>query len=305
MESHLTEEASWASGAAARLRLIQANFADDEASLRQNYLAEELERSLKTIPPSRHEAHLQALNELFPAWGGRMATPVPAPDGGGARRAQTPEELLEEFIAAAAALSEAERAEFVRRLQQAGLAAAPEPGVARAEGAPEFWKFFGIADQKPLNLERSQKMMMALGGVFLALDQLVWTLWRQLNTKSIYRKESEFGKMAGPYLASDGEVSTEMVRQPLERTRRLVAALLGALGRGSSNFARRQSTALSPDSIESAARIEKKAFESLEAASWRKYKELFREYSTEQMIESQVQQEFVKAAEELLKGIGR
>ena len=303
MESHLTEEAAWASGAAARLRLIQANFADDEAALRQNYLAEELERSLKNIPPSRREAHLQALNELFPSWGGRPAAPVPAPDGG-LRRTQTPEEMLEEFIVSASALSEPERAGLVKRLQQAGLAA-QESGPAMAEGAPEFWKFFGVADQKPLNLERSQKMMMALGSVFLALDQLVWTLWRQLNTKSIYRKESEFGKMAGPYLASDGEVSTEMVRQPLERTRRLVAALLGALGRGSSNFARRQSTALSPESIESAARIEKKAFESLEAASWRKYKELFREYSTEQMIESQVQQEFVKAAEELLKGIGK
>jgi len=303
MESHLTEEAAWASGAAGRLRLIQANFADDEAALRQNYLAEELERSLKNIPPSRREKHLLALGDLFPEWGGRQAVSAPTAEAG-TKHPESPGELMERFLEAASALAEPEKGEVVKRLQQAGLAA-KEQGIAVAEAAPEFWKFFGVTDPKPLNVERSQKMLMSVAGVFLALDQLAWTLWRQLNAKSIYRKESEFGKLAGPYLASDAEVSTEQVRQPLERTRRLVAALLGALGRGSSNFARKHSTDLSPESIENAARIEKKAWESLEAASWRKYKELFREYSTEQMLESKVQQEYVKAAEELLKGIGR
>jgi hypothetical protein len=158
---------------------------------------------------------------------------------------------------------------------------------------------------KPLSPERTPKLALALATVFLSLDQLVWTLWRQLNGRSVYRKEAEFGKLAGPYLGGDGEVSSEQVRQPLERTRRLIAALLGAMGRSGANFARRHSADLAPESIENAARQEKKAFESLDAASWRKYRELYKEYATEQTLESQLQQEFVKAAEELLRGVSR
>ncbi|MBI5387786.1 MAG: hypothetical protein HZA90_24250 [Verrucomicrobia bacterium] len=305
MESHLTEEALWANGVAARLRLIQANFADDEASLRQNYLSEELERSLKAVAPSRRDGHLRALGDFFPAWGGGSAPRAAVvAEPGAPAPPETPEEILNRLIDSAALLTEEEKAALARRLQQAGLAPKESAG-ASAEATPEFWKFFGLATPKPVSADRAHKMLVALSGVFLALDQLAWTLWRQFNAKSIYRKEAEFGKLAGPYLANDPEVSTEQIRQPLERTRRLIAALLGALGRGSANFSRRQSTNLSPESIENAARIEKKAWESLEATSWRKYKELYREYSTEQMIESQVQTEFVKAAEELLKGIGR
>jgi hypothetical protein len=303
MESYLTEEASWASGVAGRLRLIQANFADDEPKVRQGYLAEELERALKTIPSSRREQHLLALSDFFPSWASAAAAPTPDAPSGPAR-VETPEELLERFIQAAGDLSPEARAKALQRLQEAGLAP-KAAGPATADTTLEFWKFFGVTDNTPLNVDRSQKMLVALAGAFLALDQLAWTLWKQLNPKSIYRKEAEFGKMAGPYLASDAEISTEQIRQPLERTRRLVAALLGAWGRGSSNFSRKQSAALSPESVENAARMEKKAWESLESVSWRKYKELFKEYSSEQMLESQIQQEFVRATEELLRGIGR
>ena len=303
MESYLTEEAFWASGVASRLRLIQANFADDEPKVRQSYLAEELERSLKSIPSSRREPHLQALTEFFPVWASAAATPAPGP-ASGPPRPETPEELLARFIQAADGFSPEEKAKALQKLQEAGLAP-KATGPATAETTAEFWKFFGAPENKPLNIDRTQKMLVALAGVFLALDQLAWTLWKQLNPKSIYRKEAEFGKMAGPYLASDAEVSTEQIRQPLERTRRLVAALLGAWGRGSSNFSRKQSAALSPESVENAARMEKKAWESLESVSWRKYKELYKEYSSEQMLENQIQQEFVRATEELLRGIGR
>jgi len=301
MESHLTEEALWANGLAARLRLIQGNFADDAAEARQSYLAEELERSLKPIAPSRREVHLRTLAELFPAWGGVSPAPPPATPGA---PAETTEELVERLIEAAQALGEPEKAAVAKRLQESGLVA-KESRPASAEAPVEFWKAFGVAEPKPLNIERSQKMLVVLAGAFLALDQLVWTLWRQLNAKSFFRKESELAKLAGPYLASDPEVSTEQIRQPLERTRKLIAALLGALGRGSSNFARKHGSDILPESIESAARIEKKAWENLDAVSWRKYKELYREYAAEQVVESQIQQEFVKAAEELLKGIGR
>ena len=299
MQSHLSEEALWANSVAARLRLLQASFADDDPHQRQAFLAEQLDQSLQQVSPSRRDVHLRALEELFPTWSAPVAQAGP--------KATAPlalEQLMEQLGTATAALSETEKAGVADKLRKAGLPIeASQPPASAA--LPELSKVFGIADGAPLNADRTQKMVLGLSALFLALDQLVWTLWRQLNARSIYRKDAEFGKLAGPYLTGDTEVSSEQIRQTLERTRRLIAALLGAMGRSGANFARRHSADLAPESIENAARIEKKAFESLEAASWRRYRELYKEYSTEQTLEGQIQQEFVKSAEELLRGIGR
>lgn len=302
METHLTDEALWAEGVAARLRLVQASFADDNPVARQTCLQEEIERSAKSLSPSRRETYLRALAERFPAWGSGP-TPTAAPADGAALPA-TADELLERFLEAAAALPDDRKAELTARLRAAGFAVA-EAGSPAVETSPEFWKRFGVAENKTLNVERSLKSLVALADVFLALDQLVWTLWKQLNAKSIYRKESEYSKLIGPYLAGDGEVSTDQMRQPLERTRRLIAALLGAMGRGPATYARKHSTDISPESIEVAAKMEKKTWESLEAASWRKYKELYREFGAEQIVEAQMVESMGKAAEDLISGRGR
>src|SRR6266705_3536082 len=68
MESYLSEESLWASGLASRLRLIQTNFADDSPATRQNYIAEEIDRALKAVVPSKRKSYLGALAERFPAW---------------------------------------------------------------------------------------------------------------------------------------------------------------------------------------------------------------------------------------------
>ena len=60
MDSYLTEEAMWASGLASRLKLLQANFADDAPATRQNYITEEIDRALKSVVPARRKLHLQA-----------------------------------------------------------------------------------------------------------------------------------------------------------------------------------------------------------------------------------------------------
>jgi len=74
MEGYLAEEALWASGLAARLKLIQANFADDPPSVRQGYLTEEIERALKQVSPTRRKLYLDSLAERFPAWEGNRST---------------------------------------------------------------------------------------------------------------------------------------------------------------------------------------------------------------------------------------
>src|SRR6266536_755966 len=103
MESHLSEEGLWASGLAARLRLLQATCADDPPSVRQGYMTEEIERALKPITPSRRKAYLDSLAERFPAWEGVRSTASSDVQVGAAPL--TPEELVARLIELAPTLS--------------------------------------------------------------------------------------------------------------------------------------------------------------------------------------------------------
>src|SRR5689334_20648701 len=119
MESQLTEEGRWASGLAARLRLIQANFADDPSNVRQGYLVEEIERSLKSISPTRKKVHLDSLAERFPAWDG-VRTAAKSDVRVGAAPV-TPDALVAKLVEIAPSLSPDTRTAFSKQLQAVGL----------------------------------------------------------------------------------------------------------------------------------------------------------------------------------------
>src|SRR3989442_1556009 len=111
MESYLSEESLWASGLASRLRLIQTNFADDSPATppapRQNYIAEEIDRALKAVVPSKRKSYLGALAERFPAW--QAGPPAPVGDPKAAAAPETPEDLLARLIELAPGLAPATR----------------------------------------------------------------------------------------------------------------------------------------------------------------------------------------------------
>ena len=143
----------------------------------------------------------------------------------------------------------------------------------------------GIPPGTPLSPERSIKLLGGLTDVVLALDALVWTLWRQIAPKSNIRREAELAKLAGPYLSGDPEVSTQLLSQPLEKTRKLIAGMIGAMGRASSTYAKKHTSRFAPEVIEDWAKMEKKWSESLEQAAWRKYTQHAKEHGTEPAID--------------------
>src|SRR5438552_17277284 len=189
MESHLTEESLWASGLAARLRLIQATAADDPSATRQGFIVEELERALKDVVPSKREIFLAALAERFPTW----EAPASAEQSVQPTRPseETPETLLARVVELAPTLSQPEREQFANQLRQAGLL--PQ-GEASMEIPPEYQKKFGLPAGKQLNFERTVKLLGALYEMTLAMDQLAWALWRQIAPQANIRKEGDFGK---------------------------------------------------------------------------------------------------------------
>lgn len=299
MESPHSEESLWAAGLAARLRLIQANFADDPPAVRQGYIVEEIERALKTISPTRRKIHLDMLAERFPAWEGVRST-ASSDDKAGAAPL-TPEELVARLVQLAPSLSPEARAAFATQLQAVGLSI-KESADSFLELTPELQKKLGLAPGKPLQLERAVKLLAIMTELGLALDQLAWALWKQLAPKSPFRKEAELNRLAGTYLAGDAEVSTTQLTQLVERTRRLVAGLLGSVGRAGSTYAKRYTTLLSPEAIEDWAKMEKKWNESIEAACWRKFVQQSKEHASEPAIEHNIQEGVAKAAENLILG---
>ena len=150
--------------------------------------------------------------------------------------------------------------------------------------------------------DRVAKTLALLLDTTLALDQLAWTLWRQIAPRSVVRKDAELAKLSGDYLAGSSEVSTDQVRHTLERTRKLIASLLGAIGRAGAAYARERARLFDPDAIQASAGTEKKWNESLEFASWRKYVQLCKEYGAEPFIEKGIQEAMARAAENLIMG---
>jgi hypothetical protein len=299
MESHLSEESLWASGLASRLRLIQANFADDPSSVRQGYITEEIERALKDISPTKRSTYLDCLAERFPAWEGVRSAARSDVQVGAAPL--TAEELVSRLVQLAPTLSPEARTAFAGQLQAAGLSI-KESANAFLELPPDLQKKLGLPPGKPLQLERAVKLLVITTELVLTLDQLAWALWKQVAPKSTIRKEAELNRLAGAYLAGDAEVSTAQLTQPAEKTRRLIAGLLGAVGRAGSAYAKKYISLLSPEQIEDWGKMEKKWNESVEAACWKKFVQQAKEHASEPAIEHEIQEAIAKAAENLILG---
>lgn len=299
MESHLSEESLWASALAARLRILQANFADDDPATRQDFIGQEIERALKGSVPERRKALLEALAQLFPAWetAAPMVNHQPAT---GAAVPESPEALLDNLLASLPSLPAAQREEFTERLKRAGVVL--EQASAGFEASPELLKRLGLDGSRAISGDRAAKSLAMLVDMVLTLDQLVWTLWKQIAPKSMVRKEGDLMKLSAEYLAGSNEVSTAQLLQTLERTRKMVAGLLGAVGRAGAAYARERARIFDPNAIEADARAEKKWNESVEFACWRKYVQLCKEYGAETAIEKSIQEAMAKATENLIMG---
>lgn len=300
MESHLSEESLWASGLASRLRVLQTTLADDAPATRREFIAQEIERSLQGCVPEKRRALLRALTQHFPANGGQAGPAAPAPIPMPAGAPETPEQLLARAAELLPSLPENLRADFLARLKDLGLL--PESQDAQFKMAPDLQKRLGLEADESFGAERVARTLAVLLDMVLTLDQLSWTLWRQMAPRSAIRKEGDFSRLTGEFLRGSNEVSPAQIMQALEKTRKLIAGLLGAIGRAPGVYAHQWAAIFDAEKISVAAQPEKKMMESIEYASWRKYNQLQREYGSESAMEKGIQDAMAKAAENLMLG---
>ena len=312
----MSEDVEWANGLGSRLRLIQASFAEDDVATRQQYLSEEISRALKTVPPTKRRAFLQALAERFPAWEG-----APTAQKKASEVELSPEELVTRLVEIAPFLTIAQRRAFAEQLEAGGLvasrpaqaAAAPATPVGSSFGATvevpeELQRKLGIGADKVLSQMRVLRLIAVLSEFSVTLDQLSWNVWKQVAPKSIVRRdggpEGDFRKIAGPYLMGDDEVSTAQISQVVDKTRQLLAGLLAAIGSTGETFARHLLARVSPSAIKEKADAESGFFVGPEQKCWRKYVEIFNEINGVS-IESEINGILAQNTEELILGKGR
>lgn len=300
-------DAVWATNLGARLRALQASFADDPAEERQRYLAEELGRALQEVPLSERPARLHALAERFPVWDNSGAA-----SRGMLAVEETPEELVRRLVAMGPQLSEEQRAALARELAAGGFPLAPaqstslEP-IASGELPAELQKRLGLEPEQVLDTARVLRLIAALVECMVTLDYVAWNVWKKLTPQSLVRRDpgatGDFRKLAASFLLGDPEVNNAQINQCVDKTRQLIAALLAAIGATGENFARQFLARFSPVTIRTEAEAEPGFFLGPEQKCWRRYNALFNETSGV-AIEQEIAKIVVKYVESLITGAG-
>ena len=121
MKSTPVKAAEWAAGLAARLRLLQASFADDPLEVRERTLRDELEQALKTVALGQRKECIEALAMEFPV------PEASKEDGAGKAKVaeatvpETPSVLVDRLIGLTRVMSPAECESIVAQFAAAGL----------------------------------------------------------------------------------------------------------------------------------------------------------------------------------------
>jgi hypothetical protein len=285
------DEISWISECAGRLRLIQCDAAGLAPDERRECLHEEIERSFKGVPKANSRRLLEALLARFPV-AGLIAgsTPAPATPAPPEPVAETPDQLVDRFFAAAAKLPAEKRAEISRRLIEAGLANA-DRAAAALEVSEASRKKLGLgADQHP-RPERMVELAVFLVEALSLLDQTALKTMRELSSRSpLLKRSEELRKTAARFLTNENE-SLDAQWQAI---RGLMGGLLAAMQGGGKDFGRQFVERLSPSAIEdvivgegSTARFGLMG-PSKKERCWDKYKDLAGDYATPDLVERRI-----------------
>lgn len=295
--------------AANRLRLIQADFADESGQTRRDYFCEEIEKALAAILPTEREGFLRRLLEQFPT-GGFAAQPGERTEGiedaspVGESRLRNVDFLIRNLLEIAPTLTEEQKVIIDKSLQEAGLRTEVTHGDSLDLGQ-ELRAKLQMSGERSLGTAELTELSAMLVEFALKLEPLVWNTWRALSPRSAVRPQGTLAKKIGQFLSKDAHVSGSSVDDDLKVLQRLIAALTTAVSRAGGQFAKRHLAKFSPSEIAALVKMEPgSVFVSHEVKCWRKYVELA-ETLNEDAIDMEIRKAIVDYVESLAKGMGR
>lgn len=290
------QEGTWIHEVAGRLRLIQSDTAQVEPGKRAEFLQEEVERSLKTVPPANRKRFIEALLTRFPVAGKVVSSfsPVPAaatpvPVAAPAPVVESPAETLERFLAAVPKLSEEQRGELVQRLLGSELLRAYRSALV-LETSEESQRALGLLTGQQPRLERIMQLTVLLLDVFARLDQTALKTLEALAPRSSLLKRNEsVRKVAARFLV--GEVET--VEPQLREAFGLLAALLVAPLTGGRAFGQPYVERFSPAAIEDVVTAEGGGGVfggNKKERCWIRYCDLARDFATADLVDRKIKE---------------
>ena len=290
----------WALAVATTLRLKQQEHSHLPPAEREQRLETELRDAVQAVPLADRQSHLLALGKIFPSWeAATHGTYAQAKS-----RIQTPIELVDALVESAPGLAPADREQIAERLRSVGLSAAATGGLGQ-EILTEIKSRLKLAPEEEIDSQRLGKLFIIFADLTLALDQLVWNLWKGAAPQSSIRREISSSDVRGLVrrsLCGDAEASAAQIQQQVESTRQLIAGLLAGLGSAGQTFGARFQERFAPDAIRSAVEADSSGFfASAEVKCWKHYEGLAPELTTD-AIETQVREAVVKYTEDLIRG---
>lgn len=294
-----------------RLRLVQIDFADENAEARRKFLSEEIERALSAIVPGKRRAFLEELMARFPTWDPNVELTSPEGDTAilpraGDQELQDPGFLVTRLVDLIPTLSDEERQVLIERLREAGLAPRVQQGWPE-EGAKALGSQLQMGDQESVDMPRLLSLTSMLVEFVQSLDQLAWETWRRMAPRSTIRRPARLQSTIRRFVGADPEAPHDLISQDLNKLRRLLASLISAVGQAGRQIASGYLKGFSPSEIELLVKTEagglwKSLIQKSPAAKcWEKYVELAAQL-TEESIEREIVAAIVSSAERLMGG---
>lgn len=307
-KNFLPSEIVWADQVASKLRLIMSTCADETADNRQAYIEEHIRQRLEEVPPAKRTLYLDELATKFPIGQTAFtAAAIPAAAAG-----PVPTDNVDEFLRvmdrAAARWSDADKEKVRARLATLGVVDR-SVGGGLEQHAVELKQRLALAPNEEVAAAKLAKLCIQQAEFYAKLDQLAWNTWKILAPKSALRRDTALGdsrSLVRRYLRGDAEPSDLLLAQQIERTRQLIAVLLGSISQISRGFVKRYQTRYSPEAVRDLVKIEGggSLLTSVEARCWRKYSDLAAEIN-ENALQTEMQEVVVKYVEELMRGSNR
>jgi len=303
----LPPEDAWATEVAAALRLILASGAEEDPGRRAQQMEEQVRRALHDVPPAQRARHLERLAGHFPT-GYSAMEPARSGEAPAAPSAPgTPDDLLRIVTAAWSTFSEAQRDELRDKLAAVGIAAPAE--AAPSDGATvdfsEVRGRFGLTAAESVVPGRLARLCVQQMECLAKLDQLAWATWKNLAPRSGLKRDTSQGDLrllVRRYVKGDADITDLQLAQQIERTRALIASMLGSMAQIGRGYSKRFQTRYAPEAIQDVVKMEGgSGWTGLETKCWRKYIELAVEVN-EATIQNEMQEIVAKYVEDLARG---
>ncbi len=301
-----------AAAVANQLRMVQISFADEPAEKRREYMREAVEQAAAKVLPDQRPEFLDVLAGHFPLLESSFPTEEEPPAPSGPEVEESPEELVERFLELAQFMEGEEREALVARLQKEGLAPSAPSSAARLESSADGLSLPEPAEKalqylmrrlgvEKLNLTRVLKLMVLLVDQAGGSDTLMWNTWRVVAPDSGIRRPCDLRKEMARYVSGDRDVSGMEMKKDFETLRKLMAALIAAVGQVGNQFARGHLARFSPEAIETHVEMEGGGLlSSREVKYWGRFVELSRELNSNH-IEHAIKQSIASYTESLMK----